>query len=312
MNNHGFSDCIDANPCRGYVFRFCQFPMRRQDAVARLNRNNRKHIKRRQSGHSANISHPHPHTPVATGRYDSPGDEPLAIASRLTLQQPFRIDRVLVKRLKHREVNAKEAFTIRDASGGWFRASFKECTADGGWALPYERMDRSPEPTIDITLACAVLARQRMHFVMQKATELGVTCIVPLLTEFSVPLEGLAQEQAHAWPGHITRAAKQCRRGSLPHLLPPTPLDSLLASPIFTTADLRLFLDDRSEPAPHPPQPFRRVVLVVGPEGGFSDAERAGLAAKANPLVLGGRVLRAETAVIVGLTAVHMIWGDFR
>ncbi len=217
----------------------------------------------------------------------------------------------MVKRLKLREVNAKEAFTIRDGSAAWFRASLKECDADGGLALPYERMDRSPEPAIDITLACAVLARQRMHFVMQKATELGVMRIVPLLTDHSVPPEGVEHEQAHAWPGHVARAARQCRRGSLPQVLPPMPLDALLVSPIFAAADLCLFLDDRSEPAHRPAEPPRRIVLIVGPEGGFSDAERAKLAGKARPWVLGGRVLRAETAVIVGLTAVHMTWGDF-
>jgi 16S rRNA (uracil1498-N3)-methyltransferase len=279
--------------------------------MARPNWDNRKHKNHGRSGHSGNRPHPQSPTPVATGRSDAPGDEPLAIASRLTLQEPFRIGRGLVKRLQRREVNPKEAFTIRDESGAYFRAAFKEGSADDGLALPYERMERSPEPTIDITLACAVLARQRMHFVMQKATELGVMRIVPLLTDYSVHPEGLEHEQSHAWPGHVARAAKQCRRGSLPQVLPPTPLDSVLASPVFTAADLCLFLDDRSEPASVPPEPPRRIVLLVGPEGGFSDAERAKLTGKARPWVLGGRVLRAETAVLVGLTAVHMTWGDF-
>ncbi|MGE5611545.1 MAG: RsmE family RNA methyltransferase [Bacillota bacterium] len=279
--------------------------------MARPNWSNRKHKDPQRSGHPGQRPNPQPHTPVVAGRSDAPGDEPLAIASRLTLQEPFRIGRALVKRLQRREVNPKEAFTIRDESGTYFRAAFKESDTNGGLALPYERMERSPEPTIDITLACAVLARQRMHFVVQKATELGVMRIVPLLTDYSVPLEGLEHEQSHAWPGHIARAAKQCRRGSLPQVLPPTPLDSFLASPVFTTADLCLFLDDRSEPAPVPAGPPQRIVLLVGPEGGFSDAERAKLTGKARPWVLGGRVLRAETAVLVGLTAVHMTWGDF-
>ena len=278
----------------------------------RPNRSNRKHKDQRGSGRPGKGPDQQAQIPVAMGRSDAAGDAPLAIASRLTLQEPFRIDRGLVKRLQRREVNATEAFTIRDGSGGWFRASLKECSDAGALVLPYERMDRSPEPSIDITLACAVLARQRMLLVMQKATELGVMRIVPLLTDHSVPAEGLAHENAHAWPGHVTRAAKQCRRGSLPQVLAPMTLDALLDWAGFTGADLRLFLDDRSEPAPHPPEPPRRIVLLVGPEGGFSDAERARLAGKARPWRLGGRVLRAETAVIVGLTAVQMTWGDFR
>ena len=244
-------------------------------------------------------------------RYSAPGDEPIAIAARLTLQQPFRIERDLVKRLERREVNPKEAFTIRDGSGDYFRASLKELNADSGLAVPYERMNCSPEPKVDITLACSVLARQRMIFVMQKATELGVMRIVPLLTDHSVPVDGLEHEKAGSWPAQIIRAAKQCRRGSLPEVLPPTPLNTFLNSPAFTAADLRVVLDDRSDPTPTPTEPPRRIVLLIGPEGGFSEAERTKMASKAHSWVLGGRILRAETAVIVGLTAVQMTWGDF-
>ena len=258
---------------------------------------------------------PQPPAPAA-GRSDAPGDEPLAVASALTLNEPFRFDRGLAKRMRMREINAKEAFTVRDASGAYFRASLAAYDEKGGQAVAYERMSRSPEPTVDLTLACAVLARQRMHPVVQKATELGVRRIVPLLTQHSVPPDAVAHEQAHAWPGHVARAARQCRRSSLPHLLAPTPLDAFLASPLLAATDLRLFLDDRSDPVPDPSStpatPPRRIVLLVGPEGGFSDAERQRLAARARPWVLGGRVLRAETAVVVGLTAVHTTWGDFR
>jgi 16S rRNA (uracil1498-N3)-methyltransferase len=260
---------------------------------------------------------PQPQAP-ASGRYAAPGDEPMAIAATLALDEPFRFDRGLAKRLRMREVNASEAFTLRDATGAYFRASLKEYDKKGGRAVPYERMGRSPEPTIDITLACAVLARQRMHLVVQKATELGVRRIVPLLTDHSVPAEAVEHEQAHAWAGHIARAARQCRRSSLPHLLAPATLDALLASPLLAATEMRLFLDGRSDPtaaapAPAAEPPPRRIVLFVGPEGGISDAERHRLAAAgARPWVLGGRVLRAETAVLVGLTAVHMTWGDFR
>jgi 16S rRNA (uracil1498-N3)-methyltransferase len=252
-----------------------------------------------------------PQTPT-TGGYAAPGDEPLGVPAKLTLDEPFRFDRGLAKRLRMREVNATEAFTLRDASGTYFRASVKEYDTKGGHAVAYELMSRSPEPTVDITLACALLARQRMHLVVQKATELGVRRIVPLLTDHSVRADSLEREQAHAWPGHAARAAKQCRRSSLPHLLAPATLDAFLASPLLAATDLRLFLDDRSEETPAPLDPPRRIVLFVGPEGGFSDAERQRLAAGARPWVLGGRVLRAETAVLVGLTAVHMTWGDFR
>jgi 16S rRNA (uracil1498-N3)-methyltransferase len=251
--------------------------------------------------------------PPSVGRYAALGDEPLAIAAALTLDAPFRFDRGLAKRLRMRDVNATEAFTLRDASGAYFRASVKAFDAKGGLAVAYERMSRSPEATLDVTLACAILARQRMHLVVQKAVELGVRRIVPLLTDHSVPIDAIEPEQPHAWAGHIARATKQCRRSSLPHLLAPATLDTFLASPLIGATDLCLFLDDRSDVAPvRPTEQPKRLVLFVGPEGGFSDAERERLVASATPWMLGGRVLRAETAALVGLAAVHMMWGDFR
>jgi len=250
-------------------------------------------------------------SPVSMNRYAAAGDKSLEISSRLTLQEPFSLESNLVKRLVHREINAKEAFTIRDGSGDYFRASLKELNKGKGLAVPYERMERSPEPTVEITLACAVLGRQRMLFVMQKATELGVTHIVPLLTDHSVPTEDLDHEKASSWPVQILRAARQCRRGSLPQVHPPTSLDTFLISSTFTSADVCVVLDAHSVPTPPTTESVRRIVLLVGPEGGFSDAERSKLATKTHPWVLGGRILRAETAVIVGLTAVQITWGDF-
>lgn len=245
-------------------------------------------------------------------RFVAPGDEVLGMPHPIVLNAPFRFDRGLAKRLRMREINASEAFTLRDSAGTFYRASVKEYDGKGGVAVAYERMDRSPEATVDIVLACAVLARQRMHWVMQKATELGARRIVPLLTAHSVQPNDLHQEQPHAWAGHIARAARQCRRSSLPYLLAPTPLVAFLASPLLAATDLRLYLDDRSTPTPLPTDPPRKIVLLIGPEGGFSDAERQQLAAHAHPWLLGGRILRAETAAITGLAAVHSLWGDFR
>ncbi|TBR26027.1 16S rRNA (uracil(1498)-N(3))-methyltransferase [bacterium] len=239
----------------------------------------------------------------------APGDPPLEVAS-LPLGTDFPFDAALARRLIRREVNPKEAFTAADASGDFYRVSVKELTPAGGVAVPYEKCAVSPEPVVDITLACAVLSRQRMLFVAQKATELGVTTLVPLFTEFSVKPDGLEHEKAHGWPGQVVRAAKQCRRSSLPEIRPPMTLDAFLASPL-ATADLALCLDNVGGEAPTPPAAPERVLLLVGPEGGFSDGERKKLAGKALGWQLGGRVLRAETAVLVGLCAVHLNWGDY-
>ncbi|MBN1425638.1 16S rRNA (uracil(1498)-N(3))-methyltransferase [Candidatus Fermentibacteria bacterium] len=230
----------------------------------------------------------------------------------LTLEAPFSFDKTIALRLMRRQINPKEAFTVRDAGGAFYRASLKDLSPRGGIAVVYERLSVSPEPSVEITLACAVLARQRMIFIMQKATELGASCIVPLLTDCSVPAEGLEHEKAHAWPGQIIRAAKQCRRSSLPQIMPPTTLEAFLTSPKFLASDLKFYLDDHGPHAVHATSVPRSIVLCAGPEGGFSDTERRRLESAAVPWRLGGRVLRAETAVMVGLVAIHLTWGDYR
>ena len=104
---------------------------------------------------------------------DFPENEPIAIPLPLTVGQEFDLGVQAVAALRLREVNVKEAFTLHDASGVYFRATLLACAPAGARAMAYERMPESPESPARITLACAVLARQRMMTVVQKATELG-------------------------------------------------------------------------------------------------------------------------------------------
>ena len=217
--------------------------------------------------------------------------------------------------LRFRQINPKEAFTIVDQRGEFFRASLNGLGSDGGEALVYERMSGSTESPVEITLVCAVLARQRMLGVVQKATELGVVRIVPVLCERSVQRSGLAHEKAHAWPGQALRAARQCRRASVPDVRPPIPLVDALDAESFRAAARRFTLDDRARDAIDARSRatgVASVAFVVGPEGGFTDDERALLADRgATALRLGGRVLRAETAVLVGVSLIQQAFGDF-
>ena len=216
--------------------------------------------------------------------------------------------------LQFREINVKEAFTLVDSRGQFFRASLTTVGAAAGQAQVYEAMESSPESSLHLTLLCAVLARQRMLGVIQKATELGVVAVVPVLSEKSVPASGLAHEKAHAWPAQALRAARQCRRASIPEVTQAIALTEAIAAAHFQQAKLRYYLDDRAplgSALSHPRDAASRIAFVVGPEGGFTDAERAQLAASgAAPLRLGGRVLRAETAALVGVALLQHHYGD--
>ena len=239
---------------------------------------------------------------------------PIRFAKKLEVGAEITLDAGATKSLHFREVHEKEAFTLRDAEGAYFRASVLSLSAERAHVTIYERMIGSPESDARITLVCAVLARQRMLMVAQKATELGVARIVPVFSQHSVGASGLAHEKAHAWPGQTLRAARQCRRASVPELRNAMPLERVFDDPAWKEAPHRYTLDDRAthvaEPWPAREKPLE-VVFAVGPEGGWSDAERALLERNgARPLRLGGRVVRAETAVLVGLTVLQYALGD--
>jgi 16S rRNA (uracil1498-N3)-methyltransferase len=245
---------------------------------------------------------PHaPPLPYAALRYDAP----------IKVGQKLRLNRVMVRALRFREINPSEAFTVQDSEGRFFRAQFLGSTAQAGEAQAYEQMARSPESPLRATLVQAVLARQRMLEVIRKATELGADRVIPVFTEQSVGPDGLEHEKAHAWPRNALRASRQTRRSSVPEVRETVPLADLLADPVWTEADLRVYMDDRARESVALPSSAENVVLAGGPEGGWTDAEREALRrAGAVPLVIGGRVLRAETAPIVGLALLQHRYGD--
>lgn len=256
-----------------------------------------------------------------------PPHAPITLPLVAELERTVRFSAGVARSLRFREVNVSEAFTFRDHNGHWFRASLRGMDERGGEAIVYEKLAGSPESPVQLTLACAVLSRQRMLQVVQKATELGAARVVPLFSEHSVGPSGLAHEKSHAWPGQALRAARQCRRSSVPEVREAISLDHFLADPLWRGAHARVSLDDRTDEeggeklwstAEHTrneneSEEPASVVLAVGPEGGWSDAERDALArAGARSLRLGVRVLRAETAVLVGLTVLQHRLGDLR
>jgi 16S rRNA (uracil1498-N3)-methyltransferase len=239
--------------------------------------------------------------PYSAIRYPSP----VAVGQRI------RLNTRAVERLQLRQVNVKEAFTLQDKEGRWFRASYLASDGNTGEALVYEQMTVSPESPITFSLFCAVLARQRMFLVIQKATELGAARVQPVFSERSVGPDGLAHEKAHAWPNVAVRAAKQSRRASLPEVPRTLPLAQALAGDAWQGSEARFYLDDRAAQSPIPARGPQTVCLAVGPEGGWTDEERGSLEeAGAKPLLLGGRVLRAETAAVVGVTLLQHWLGD--
>jgi 16S rRNA (uracil1498-N3)-methyltransferase len=257
---------------------------------------------------------------IAMQSYRVPAAEllaPIRFGRPVALNETITLGASQMKQLGLREINVKEAFTLVDGAGDHLRASLQEGDTNSGRALVYEKMPGSTESRARITLVCAILARQRMQTVMQKATELGCVRIVPVFSDHAVKPTEIAKEQPAAWPTHAVRACRQCRRASVPEVLPPVPLASAVAARYWTDANERLWLDDRTAVTTDPFSAHEKresgdYVVAVGPEGGWSDAERELLGKSAKAMPLGNRVLRAETAVFVGLAVVQHRLGDLR
>jgi 16S rRNA (uracil1498-N3)-methyltransferase len=248
---------------------------------------------------------------------------PVTAPEPLVLGRSWPVEGVDRERLRFRGVRPGEAFTVCDPGGVWFRARLGQPLATH--ALAFEAIP-SPESPLRLALFQAVLARERMFWVIQKATELGAHWVVPIFTERSLGPDDLEREKSHRWPAAILRAVKQCRRATVPVLLPPAPLAGALALPQWSQAGLRWVLQggathrrvtkdaERGSSAVDPSAEESQTdsaALAIGPEGGWTEDEiRLLCAADATPITLGGRVLRAETAALVGLTLLQREHGD--
>jgi len=166
-------------------------------------------------------------------------------------------------------------------------------------------------PTLHLTLAQGVARGQRMDYTLQKAVELGVTGIVPVLCEHgTVKLAGERQDKRlEHWRKLIINACEQCGVNRIPSLQSPQNLDDWVGK---QCTGLKIILHPESERSlSHLRQPDRNIVLLVGPEGGFSDREvRLALANGYQAVRFGPRVLRTETAAVVAITACQVLWGD--
>jgi 16S rRNA (uracil1498-N3)-methyltransferase len=172
---------------------------------------------------------------------------------------------------------------------------------------------RAQTAAADVHYAFAPLKAARLDYMVQKAVEMGVACLQPVLTRHSQ----VARVNTDRMRANAIEAAEQCGILSVPEVFPPIALAQFLAareSPRWI-----VFCDEAAEIAnpiaalgavpPHSP-----LAVLVGPEGGFAQDERAALLKLPNVvrLCLGPRILRADTAAVAALTIVQAVAGDWR
>ncbi|WP_426700647.1 16S rRNA (uracil(1498)-N(3))-methyltransferase [Rhodanobacter sp. Col0626] len=169
------------------------------------------------------------------------------------------------------------------------------------------------ESPLPLTLAQGVARGEKMDLIVQKATELGVVRIVPLLTERSeVKLDSTRAEKRLAhWRAVAASACEQSGRARVPEIIPALPLATWLGN-LDTDGALRLaLLPEASRTSRELRFDASGGLLVVGPEGGLGERDIAALtAAGFDGLRLGPRILRTETAGLAALAALQALHGD--
>jgi 16S rRNA (uracil1498-N3)-methyltransferase len=205
-----------------------------------------------------------------------------------------------------------DEFAVTDGAGAEYLARIEHLGRGEGRALVLGRTEPPRESTLEIILAQALPKGDRFALVLEKAVELGVSGVIPVLSRRTVPAGG-AVAAAARWRRIAESAVAQSGRTRLPALHPPRPFEALLGDP--SLPDVRILLWEQSSEnlrgvVDGPPAP-RSVLVAIGPEGGWSEQEvqrarRAGFAA----VRFGPRTLRTETAGIAALAVLQNRWGD--
>ena len=175
-------------------------------------------------------------------------------------------------------------------------------------AITVERLTRPVETVPDVWLAFAPVKRAQTDWLVEKATELGVAKLIPVITQRTI-VERVKLERLESI---AIEAAEQCGRTKLPHIARPVSLADLLRS---RDAGRTLYFADENggEAAASAFKPGPAMILT-GPEGGFTEEERSAVRATpaASAISLGPRILRAETAALAALAAFMTVAGDWR
>lgn len=230
----------------------------------------------------------------------------LAAARRIGLDR--QQSHYLANVLRMRE--GAEVLVFNGRNGEWLA---RISGASSKKAVSLDLMEQArpqPEPT-DLLFAFAPIKAGRLDYLVQKAVEMGAGALQPVITQHTQLAKiGTARLQAN-----VMEAAEQCGVLAVPQVQEPISFDTLIAG--WDASRRLIFCDEAAET--HNPRPIldkiaeTKLGLLVGPEGGFSDAERTQLRALpfVTPIPLGPRILRADTAAVAALAVIQATIGDW-
>jgi 16S rRNA (uracil1498-N3)-methyltransferase len=205
-----------------------------------------------------------------------------------------------------------DELTVFDGGGGEYAARIDSIRKDTVLVDVRDHRALTRESPLHLTLAQGVSRGERMDLVIQKATELGVSLIVPILTERTVvKLDATqAERKLQHWKGIAIAACEQCGRNTLPTLEEPMSLREFVRN--SPASETRVLLSPEGSLRIREIAPATRVTVLIGPEGGLTQDEQ-GAAVKAGfeRIRVGPRILRTETAAIAALATLQAHLGDF-
>lgn len=232
---------------------------------------------------------------------------PLAAGERQTIEGDAANHITRVLRLR-----PGDPLALFDGRGGEHAARIEEFRKTAVIVAVGDREATDRESPLSLTLAQGVSRGERMDWIVQKATELGVTRIVPVLTDRTVVKLDPKQSdrKLHHWQGIAVAACEQSGRNRLPEVAAPQALPEFLRD-VDATSTRLLLSPTGSERAGDLKVPERRIIVLIGPEGGLTEIEqRAAIGAGFLAVRLGPRVLRTETAAVAALTLLQHQFGD--
>jgi 16S rRNA (uracil1498-N3)-methyltransferase len=235
-------------------------------------------------------------------------------------QKPHPISAELLHHLRVRRISEGEVIPVFDGQGRIASATLVRLGSKSGeLAITKVQQDTQSESPNGITLAQGLAGGDKMDWVIEKAVETGATTIAPLQCERSVIKltrnsdADRAQKRLIHWRAITQAACEQCERTVLPLVWPIQTIGDYLASAdAEVKGGLKLIFCTGDHPSLAKiivPLPVQDVILLIGPEGGFTP-EEIGLAMKAGfqAVSLGKRILRTETAGIAAISTIHAIW----
>ncbi|MDD4238192.1 MAG: 16S rRNA (uracil(1498)-N(3))-methyltransferase [Desulfotomaculaceae bacterium] len=232
-------------------------------------------------------------------------------SGRVTITGPDVLHIVKVLRL-----GTGDNLTVLDGRGKVYEAVVEQTGREAVICAVISESDAGDAPAVRITLVQGLPKGDKMDLIVQKATELGVWRLIPLVCERSVVklIGDKPQRRLERWQRIALEAAKQCRRPDIPEVLPPFEWEEVLTGMPDGTVALIPWEEENLEPlkkALRESEPKGDVYVFIGPEGGFASAEvELARSHGIRPVTLGPRILRTETAGLAVLAMILYQFGD--